>query len=68
VDAELIYEKVDTRSHVQREIIHRLAADLTERREVLSWRYTQDAEVGAVIIDASLLAIEPRWKTGESQP
>lgn len=67
-DAELIYEKADTRAHVQRELVTRLAADLTERREVLSWRYTQDAEVGAVTIDASLLAIEPRWKTGEPKP
>jgi hypothetical protein len=67
-DAERIYERVDTRALVQRELITKLVADLTERREVLSWRYTQDASVGQVIIDATMLAIEPRWKTGEPQP
>ena len=64
-DAELIYEKADTRALARRELITRLAADLTERPEVLSWRYSQDAIVGQVIIKATLFAIEPRWKTGE---
>jgi hypothetical protein len=67
-DAELIYERADTRAIVQCELITRLAADLTERREVLSWRYTQDASVGQVLIKATLLAIEPHWKTGEPKP
>jgi hypothetical protein len=67
-DAELIWERADTRALVQRDLITRLAADLTEHREILSWRYTQDASVGQVIIKATMLAIEPRWKTGEPQP
>ena len=67
-DVELIYENADTRALVQRELITRFAADLTEHREILSWRYSQDASVGQVIIKATLLAIEPRWKTGEPKP
>jgi len=67
-DAELIWEKADTRALVQRELVTRLAADLTEHREILSWRYTQDASVGQVIVKATMLAIEPRWKTGEPRP
>jgi len=67
-DAELIYEKADTRALVQNKLIERLTADLTEHLELLSWRYTQDASVGQVIIKATLLAIEPRWKTGEPKP
>lgn len=67
-DAELIYEKADTRALVQRTLIARLSADLTEHPEILSWRYSQDASVGQVIIKATMLAIEPRWKTGDAKP
>ena len=68
VDAERFYAKVDMQAMVRREMITCLAADLTKRQEILSWRYTQDADVGRVIIKASMLAIEPRWKTGEPTP
>jgi hypothetical protein len=67
-DAELVYEKADTRSLVQREIITRLAADLTDRSDILFWRYTQDTSVGNTIIDATLIAIEPRWTIGGPKP
>jgi hypothetical protein len=53
---------------VQSELVKRLAADLTEHQEILSWRYSQDVSVGQVLIKATLLAIEPRWKTGEPKP
>ena len=67
-DAELIYEKADTRAIVQRTLITHLAADLTRRPNLLSWRYSQAVDVGNVIIRATLLTIEPRWKTGEPTP
>lgn len=67
-DPSLIYDKVDTRRLVQREIITRLAADLMDHPEVVSWRYSQDANVGSVLVETTLLTIEPRWKTGEPKP
>ena len=67
-DAQLIYEKADTRAIVQNELITRLASDLTARPDLLAWRYSQDVSVGQATINATLLAIEPRWKTGESKP
>jgi hypothetical protein len=66
-NAELIYEKADTRALVQNKLIERLAADLTEHQEILSWRYSQDVSVGQVIIKATMLAIEPRWTVGGSK-
>jgi hypothetical protein len=67
-DAQLIYENADTRAMVQGEIIHHLAADLTKHPDILSWRYSQDSSVGQVLINATLLTIEPRWKIGEPKP
>jgi len=65
LDAALIHEQTDTKALVRREVITRLAASLTDYPEVVSWRYSQDASVGQTIIEATLLAIEPRWVTGK---